>query len=123
MEESSLVSSKEMPETTSATGSLAEEMAQETNQNNEVKVKEEDELLPPSFHRTLTKVLIDPGTWNCDYHISHESPVTYYIDQDKLPNDNMCISHCLGDPMGTPFFGIDIDSKLPLQLLSSLVHQ
>jgi len=68
-------------------------------------------------------VLIDPGTWSCDYHISHASPVTYYIDQDELPNDNMCISHCLGDPMGPPFFSIDVDSELPLQLLFPLVHQ
>jgi len=68
-------------------------------------------------------VLIDPGTQSCDYHIGHASPVTYDIDQDKLPNDNMCISHCLGDPVGTPLFGIDVDSELPLQSLSPLVRQ
>jgi len=58
-----------------------------------------------------------------DCHISLMRPVTYYIDQDESHNDNMCISHCLGDPMGTPLFSIDVDSELPLQLLSPLVHQ
>jgi len=49
-----------------------------------------------------------------DYHISHARPVTYYIDRDESHNDNMCISHCLGDPMGTPLFSIDVNSELPL---------
>jgi len=55
MEESSPVSSKAMPETTSTMGSPPKEKVQETNQNNEVKVEEEDKPLPPSFHHTLTK--------------------------------------------------------------------
>jgi len=58
-----------------------------------------------------------------NYHISHTRPVTDSIDQDESHNDNMCIGHCLGDPVGTPFFSIDVDSELPLQSLSPLVHQ